>query len=409
MYLQNYIKFVTMPKKGGDMKLLGVKATGLPLFNDDIRINFIATDKIYEYHKDNLYKLFNNTYINPTNLITGINASGKTSVLKLISLALDILQGLPINYSYNKTILEKSKKACLSIYFYSKTNHICKLDLCIIPSDNDSYLITSEKFYRKKATNSLAKSNLFDFSKSNLYADRKDVFDNTNIGNFLPDDTSITLGINKMFNDIFTCTNTMPSTNYNLSSILNIAQLSESELLSIINFLDPNIKRFIVDKDKHNNPVKYTIQYSNNTRISVYDFNDLDSYLSAGTIKGLPLFSSAISQIHTGGYIIVDELENHFNEAICSAFIQLFTNRQINKKGAILIFSTHYPELLDSFDRADNIYITTNTGKITVDKMSTNLRRKDIKKSEIYRSGYCMDTQPSYDAYLKVRNIIKNK
>ena len=61
------------------MKILRIQADGLPLFkfsNDD---------------KDILFHLFFNVYINTTTAIIGINASGKTSVLNVILLALGIV------------------------------------------------------------------------------------------------------------------------------------------------------------------------------------------------------------------------------------------------------------------------------------------------------------------------------
>ncbi len=74
-------------------------------------------------------------------------------------------------------------------------------------------------------------------------------------------------------------------------------------------------------------------------------------------------------------------------------------DNKINKHGGILIFSTHYPELLDEFDRNDSIFITRNRGGITVDNLCNILRRNDIKKSEAYQSGFLEGTTPMYEAY----------
>jgi hypothetical protein len=45
-----------------------------------------------------------------------------------------------------------------------------------------------------------------------------------------------------------------------------------------------------------------------------------------------------------------------FNKEIVSTLIRFFMDSEINTTGAVLIFSTHYVELLDILERNDNIY-----------------------------------------------------
>lgn len=72
-----------------------------------------------------------------------------------------------------------------------------------------------------------------------------------------------------------------------------------------------------------------------------------------------------------GGYLIVDELENHFNKEIAATLVRFFLDKKVNKKGAALIFSTHYSELLDEFERNDNIYIIRNKEGISAENLSS--------------------------------------
>ena len=72
-----------------------------------------------------------------------------------------------------------------------------------------------------------------------------------------------------------------------------------------------------------------------------------------------------------GGYLIVDELENHFNKEIAATLVRFFLDKKVNKKGATLIFSTHYSELLDEFERNDNIYIIRNKEGISAENLSS--------------------------------------
>ena len=49
---------------------------------------------------------------------------------------------------------------------------------------------------------------------------------------------------------------------------------------------------------------------------------ELEQYLSSGTIKGIITFSMVKEVLASGGYILVDELENHFNKEIVVTLIR---------------------------------------------------------------------------------------
>lgn len=130
---------------------------------------------------------------------------------------------------------------------------------------------------------------------------------------------------------------------------------------------------------------------------------EIERYLSSGTIKGIVTFTMAREILREGGYLLIDEIENHFNKEIVSTLIRFFKDSQLNKKGGVLFFSTHYPELMDEYDRNDSIFITRNSNGITVENLCTILKRNDVKKSEAYESGYLQGTTPSYEAYMKLK------
>ena len=138
------------------MKLLRITAEGLPLFKRQLDICLYAQQRISEEQKGQLYPLFSNVYLNPANGFIGINASGKTSVLKVILLALGILNNDPINHIETRDILGDAKKATLNIYFYSDVqSEVCRLET-IIASDKTKtegiiYSIVSESIWTKKS------------------------------------------------------------------------------------------------------------------------------------------------------------------------------------------------------------------------------------------------------------------
>ena len=113
-----------------------------------------------------------------------------------------------------------------------------------------------------------------------------------------------------------------------------------------------------------------------------------------------------MATLKNGGYMIIDEIENHFNKEIVTTLIRFFMDTRINKNGASLIFSTHYPELLDEYDRNDSIFITRNRNGITAENLSNILKRNDIKKSDAYQSGFLDGTTPAYEAYLQLKKSI---
>ena len=110
--------------------------------------------------------------------------------------------------------------------------------------------------------------------------------------------------------------------------------------------------------------------------------------------------------LQSGGYLLADEIENHFNKEIVSNLIRFFMDGSLNKNGGTLIFTTHYPELLDIYDRNDGIHIVRNQGGITAENLAEALKRNDIKKSEAYQSDILKGTAPTYNAYLQLKKSL---
>ena len=113
------------------MKVLRITAQGLPLFKDTLDLSFYAQQRVADDDKDLLYPLFSNVYMNCANAFIGINAAGKTSVLKVILLALNLLNNQPINHMETKDILGETKETVINIFFHSETKEICRLETVI--------------------------------------------------------------------------------------------------------------------------------------------------------------------------------------------------------------------------------------------------------------------------------------
>ena len=134
------------------MKLLKIEVDGLPLFKEKIDICFFAQQRISEEQRDYLYPLFSTVFLNTTNVFAGINASGKTTSLKVILLALQLLLNRPINDIREKDILGQTDNVVFNIFYYSEsTAEICKLETNIafkkMASEGPVYRIVSYQYY----------------------------------------------------------------------------------------------------------------------------------------------------------------------------------------------------------------------------------------------------------------------
>ncbi|MCD7763093.1 MAG: ATP-binding protein [Lachnospiraceae bacterium] len=191
-----------------------------------------------------------------------------------------------------------------------------------------------------------------------------------------------------------------------LLSLTNSNSLPFSEDISedIIPFLDPMIEKLYFDRSDKKTLVH--IKFKGKDEIIINNPADLELYLSSGTIKGIVTFQMARNVLKSGGYLVVDEIENHFNKEIVATLIRFFMDTRLNKHGGTLIFSTHYPEILDEYDRNDSIYIMRNRDGITANNLCSLLKRNDIKKSEAYESGLLDRTVPAYEDYLQLKKSL---
>ena len=117
------------------MKVLKIEAKGLKLFKNEISIDFYAKQRVSLDKNEMLTNLFSNVYINNVISFIGKNASGKTTTLKVISFALQLLRNEPINkikYREILTGLKEDEEVEFNIYFLTNTNKISKLKTIII-------------------------------------------------------------------------------------------------------------------------------------------------------------------------------------------------------------------------------------------------------------------------------------
>lgn len=383
---------------GGDgMKLLRATAEGLPLFKEKLDICFYAQQRISEEQKEQLHPLFSNVYLNPATGFIGINASGKTSVLKVILLILGIMNNEPINHIDTRDILGDAKKTVLNIFFYSETNkEVCRLETVVAAKKTKTegiiYSIVSERIWSKKTDEIIARKAMLDFDGKEPIMVRSGQED------FLSDDVSIMIALNKKTGENIRIVDLLLFTN------INVLPFSEGIPPEVITYLDPTVESLYFDEKDQKKIIR--LKFKDKEEIVLNNPLELNNYLSSGTVKGMIIFTLAKEVLQNGGYIVVDEIENHFNKEIVTTLMRFFMDSKLNKNGGTLIFSTHYPELLDEYDRNDSIYITRNRNGITAENLSSILKRNDIKKSDAYQSGFLEGTTPMYEAYMRLKKSL---
>ena len=128
------------------------------------------------------------------------------------------------------------------------------------------------------------------------------------------------------------------------------------------------------------------MKFKDEEEIILNNAADLEQYLSSGTIKGIITFSMVKEVLHSGGYLLVDEIENHFNKEIVTTLMRFFMDSRLNKN--------------------DGICIVRNRNGITAENLSYILKRNDIKKSDAYQSGFLEGTTPAYEAYMRLKKSL---
>lgn len=386
------------------MKILRVKFENVAIFNGSFDIDFTAQGKIFENSPvHNIWKSINTQQIMS---IIGINAAGKTTSLKLLNLALEVVlnnRGLNENLALSVPLIpsvflnEGTEKigVIMTVCFY-KGDRIFELESRIKYKENidgEIHFYYEDEMLRSKAkSNVTSKGNIFDFVKGINYKETKRNKMPEELLKVLKDDISIVILETR---DLGVTVNTMYE---DVKDKINYLQGAVDK--NILNVFDENIKKLErVDDGKD-----FKVEFKNSQTKIQFHIMSLEEIISSGTIRGQKIIKNVITALKNGGYLLIDELENHLNKELVKMIISMFSNREINKNGACLIFTTHYTEILDLFDRMDNIYILTRNEKYLtkIHRYSEMVSRSELKKSEVILSNYIKGTAPKA---LKIRDL----
>ena len=158
-------------------------------------------------------------------------------------------------------------------------------------------------------------------------------------------------------------------------------QIDEKLLSAVLKIFDENIRKLKMIDD-HN----YELVYNN--MVMILSDKELINILSSGTTKGMLLYIMMVASLKNGFDLIIDEIENHFHKTLVENMISLYKDKYVNRHNAALIFTTHYCEVLDLFNRQDNIWVCRADNKVSFDNMYEKFSvRSELMKSKQFYSN----------------------
>ncbi|MBP3806182.1 MAG: ATP-binding protein [Oribacterium sp.] len=371
------------------MKLLHVIANNFKNCKNSFEIDFVskskktAEDKEYE-----LQEIADELHVYSTLAFVGKNASGKTTAVELLDACYSILgnfrlQGKPYDYENVNLLIDFYHDGYIYRYQTTlKNNNSIALNAVFT-----NQILRRKKYYKSKA--------------KDIYNDSG--FTEVKITGELPEDTSILFFILKKketraiyFDSLGEGTDT-----YRLIfATMKDYHIETSILAKVISIFDENIHDLTM-QDDHN----FKLSFCGESK-TVSD-KELIHMLSSGTTKGMLLYLLMIASLRHGFDLIVDEIENHFHKTLVENMISLYKDKTVNKNKASLIFTTHYCELLDLFNRQDNIYIAKSDAKVYLTNMydKYNIRPELLKSKQFYNNVF--QTAVNYDELMQLKKELK--
>ena len=371
------------------MKLLHVIANNFKNCNDSFEIDFVskskktAEDKEYE-----LQEIADDLHVYNTMAFIGKNASGKTTAVELLDACYSILSDFRLDgksYSY--------KNVELLIDFYHD-GFIYRYETILKNADS----FASKAIFMKQR---LRKKKYYKSKTKALYNDED--FVDVEITGELPEDTSILFFVLKkketraIYFDSF---GNGADTYRLIFATLKDYHIRPALLAKVISIFDENIHDLQM-LDDHNFKLSFC------SEIKTVSDKELIYMLSSGTTKGMLLYILMIASLQQGFDLIIDEIENHFHKTLVENMISLYKDKTVNRRNATLIFTTHYCELLDLFNRQDNIYIAKSNDKVYLTNMyeGFNIRPELLKSRQFYNNVF--QTAVNYDELMQLKKELK--
>lgn len=367
------------------MKLLYIKSSHFKNAKDEFEISLVAkSKKTAEDREYELQEIAEDLFVYNTLAFIGKNASGKTTAVELLDCCYSILGEFRLegkHYEYDDVELDM-------IFFHEGYLYRYMTTLQSDHTLSNKAIFTKQHIYRKRYYKTKIKT-IFEMD---------DFVEVGDLGE-LPEDTSKVFFILKkketraIYFDSF---GEGVSTYHMLFKAMKNYKISDEIFLNILRIFDENVKT-IEKLDDHN----YKLHYQD--KIKNVSDQELVYFLSSGTTKGVLLYVLMVASLQNGFDLIVDEIENHFHKTLVENMISLYKDKSVNKNKAELIFTTHYCEVLDLFNRRDNIWIAKTDEKVYLSNMYDDyeIRTELLKSRQFYNNAF--QTAVNYDELMNMK------
>lgn len=395
------------------MRLLHFEVEGASLFEGGaLSFDLIATDRVTNQADSNLLcdvsrvgsigSVFSLNVIG----ITGVNASGKTTLLNLLRFVLTQLTG---EYEMREFSLPQKRLGKLdedlvirAVFYHEGFYYLIESELK--RSVPDLHLSTSEA------------ADLFTYGdetvwiltvprpKRSLLVNTNDFKDNAEVFLRRNGDFSISDDVRRLLNDrtsiAIYITKRVPLMVESLRRELPAITMPTE----VIQAFDGSVEKLAWDSEAQVFHIKFKGEPER-----IVGMKAAVAMLSRGTIEGAELIDHAIGVLKQGGYFIVDEIEESLNRSLVSTVIELFASPVTNPRGAQLVFSTHYPEILDSVHRKDAVYVLVRNEdwRTSVVKFADSITRIENKKSVVINNNIIRGSMPRYPDVQAMRDYVR--
>lgn len=390
------------------MKLLRVSFDNLRMFEGGkLQLDFFAQDKVFA-GDESVTLLEKPIYKNNVVAIAGINASGKSIALSLVDLALRVIEGRPVGLKGSERGLAEAFSGNTNLsallwiegkLYFLKSNLIAQSDFQNTDTLTGEFSFGEEvlrKIESKTITKAVLSANENDLVSIGDEIMRRSSLD-ANQKRFLQKDVSIA----SAYVD-------GTSTHLYLEAADSplVLQQGFDGLDEVLRAFDSSIEHLTVEDEGR----AYQLKLKTCERPLTLSREGLEDVLSSGTAKGLVVVQRAIMILRAGGFLLLDEIENHLNRQLVNVIIDLFASTETNPHGATLLLTTHYPEVLDHLRRKDNVYFFARGANAltSVVKYSSKVKRIENKKSEVFVSNFVRGTAPRFAEVTALREFAKS-
>lgn len=373
------------------MKLLRVVASNFKNCCDNFTIDFIAKSRKTSEDKEyELQEITDSLHAFNTVAFVGKNASGKTTAVDLLDCCYSILGDFCLenkHYSYDGIKLE--------IVFYHDGfiyRYRAELGAGTTLSNKASFInqtLEQKKYYKSKL--------------KSIYMD--DDFEPVSNLSALPEDTSIAFFVLKKKETraaYFDCDGESADTYQLMFKALKKYDIPLSTISHVLRIFDDSICELSME-DEHYFRLKFD---GDKPSEEIMSGKELLHFLSSGTTKGILLYTFVIASLKHGFDLIIDDIEKHFPKTLVAYILSLYKDKSVNRYNATLIFTTHYCEVLDLFNRQDNIWISKANGKVSLSNMhdAHELDPRLLKSKQFYSNAF--QSSVNYEDLMRLKKVL---